>query len=154
MTPDEFADDVMPVILSAWQGNCLCAHAGFRKLISFNFDDYGAAPMALVDSEIVGYHIVHGNFTRVGEVRRTKDGDILQRYACPQCQANCEEEYNEFSISMYRSFYRFVDMPKIADCGLYLVGMRAFSQDDFLKVHDYREATSVDEFLIHIGVTP
>jgi hypothetical protein len=154
MTPDEFVNDVMPVVLSAWQTNCLCANAGFRKLLSFNFDQYGAGPMALADSEIVGQRIVRENFARVGDASRSQDGDILQRYLCPQCQTTCEEEYAEFSISMYRSFFRFLDTPHMADYGLYLVGMRAFSQDDFLKVHDFREATSVDEFLTHIGVSP
>jgi hypothetical protein len=96
MTPDEFANHVMPRILSAWRCHCLCANAGFRRLLSFNFTDY--------------------------------------------------------SISMYRSFFRFLNTPAMADYGLYLVGMRAFSRDDFMKVHDFREATSIDEFLSFIGI--
>ncbi len=153
MTPDEFANDVLPRILSAWRLRCLCANAGFRKLLSFNFADYGACPMALADSEIVGHNIVRENFTRVGDVGRSHDGDTLQRYSCPQCKAMCDEEYAEYSISMYRSFFRFLDTPEVADYGLYLVGMRAFSREDFLKVYDFREATSIDEFLAFIGVT-
>jgi hypothetical protein len=152
MTPDKFANDVMPQILSAWRSRCLCAYGGFRKLLSFNFADYGAGPMALADSEIVCQKIVRENFTRVGDVGRSLDGDILQRYSCPQCNTVCEEEYAEYSISMYRSFFRFLDTSEMADCGLYLVGMRAFSQEDFSKVHDFREASSINEFLAFIGV--
>jgi hypothetical protein len=151
MTPDEFENDVMPRILSAWHSRCLCANAGFRKLLSFNFNDYGTGPMALVDSEIIAHRIIRENFARVGDVGRSQDGDILQRYSCPQCSTKCEEEYAEYSISMYRSFFRFLDMPEMADYGLYLVGMRAFSSDDFLKVHDFREAASLNEFLASIG---
>lgn len=152
MTPDEFVNDVMPKVLSAWRSRCLCANAGFRKLLSFNFADYGAGPMALADSEIVGHHIIRENFRRVGDVGRSQDGDVLQRYSCPQCNNMCEEEYGEYSISMYRSFFRFLDTPEMAECGRFLVGMRAFSHEDFLKVHDFREANSIAEFLAYIGV--
>ena len=30
--------------------------------------------------------------------------------------------------------------------------MRAFSREDYLKVHDFREATSTDEFMSFIGL--
>ncbi|MFO0913563.1 MAG: hypothetical protein U0795_11450 [Pirellulales bacterium] len=152
MTLDEFVNDVMPRILSAWRSRCLCANSGFRKLLSFNFADYGTGPMALADSEIVSHQIIRENFARVGDVGRSQDGDVRQRYSCPQCNTMCEEEYAEYSISMDRSFFRFLDTPEMADYGLYLVGIRAFSCDDFLKVNDFREATSITEFLAFIGV--
>jgi hypothetical protein len=90
--------------------------------------------MALLDSELVGEHIVRALFPPAGDVVRTPDGEMRQRYRCPKCNTMCEEEYDEFSISMRRSHYRFPDSPDLADVGLYLVGIRAFSGDDFQRV--------------------
>jgi hypothetical protein len=108
--------------------------------------------MALLDSELVGEHIVRALFPPAGDVVRTPDGEMRQRYRCPKCNTMCEEEYDEFSISMRRSHYRFPDSPDLADVGLYLVGIRAFSGDDFQRVQDFRPAGSIEEFLTFMGI--
>lgn len=152
MTSEEFVNDVIPRLHSAWRSRCLCDCAGFRKLLSFNFEDYDAGPMALLDSELVGEQIVRAIFRPAGDVVRMPDGEMRQRYLCPKCNTMCEEEVDEFSISMRRSYYRFPDSPDLADVGLYLVGIRAFSVDDFQRVHDFRPAGSIEEFLAYMGI--
>jgi hypothetical protein len=151
MTPNDFVARVVSAAQKVWSADCFCHHGGFRKLLSFNFEDYGTGPMALIDSEIIGHHIVRKYFTCVGDVRRSSNGDIFQEYACPKCGAVCEEEYAEYSISMYRSYFRFLDGESPAPLGLFLVGVRAISQSDYLKVHDFRVAKSAEEFLVSIG---
>ncbi|MGN6546395.1 MAG: hypothetical protein ACTHK7_15180 [Aureliella sp.] len=108
--------------------------------------------MALVDSEVVGHYVIRENFLRIGEPDRSQAGDVTQRYACPQCNVMCEEHFAEYSISMSRSYFRFLDTPEMATYGLFLVGIRGFSHEDFAKVHDFHQAGSSWEFLAYLGI--
>ncbi|WP_425397558.1 hypothetical protein [Aeoliella sp.] len=152
MTPDEFAAKVLPAIEAACQSNCLCAEPGFRKLLSFDFDDYGTGPVALADSEIVGDAIVLRRFKLVGKVEDPPIGFALRRYECPQCGAVCVAQFDEYSISMNRTVFRFESPGKAAESGLYLVGFRGFKREDFAKVTDFERTESQEEFLRSLGV--
>ena len=68
MTPDEFHHSILPTILTAWERGCFCHSPGFLKLVSFNFEDYGIGPMAVVDSEILIAEIIGRRFVREGQL--------------------------------------------------------------------------------------
>jgi hypothetical protein len=153
MTPDEFRQRVLPLVLAAWEKKCLCHSAGFRKLLSFNFQDYGNGPVGLVDSEAIGHEIVRSRFKKLGEPSEGSPGEWTQRFECPQCGARCRETCEDFSIHMWRSFYRFEDTAARADVGYFLVGFYAFRREDFERVHDFQPAISEVQFLSSIGVT-
>jgi len=152
LTHEEFVHELLPKIVAAWETRCFCSSPGFRKLLAFNFCDYHSHPMTLVDSELIGHHLVRSRFPRTQEVRHSA-GEIFQEYQCPQCKTRCLESYNEYSISMYRSYYEFAGTVTRADVGLYLVGIRAFSKHDFDAVTDYREAASKQEYFQTLGAT-
>src|SRR3954464_3600009 len=116
MTPKEFAADVLPVIKASWQSHCLCSNPGFRKLLSFNFQDYRdrpstlvdrAGPMALMDSEIVGHHIIVSTFARAACPPNSPDQDKVRIYTCPRCETRCQQTWEQYSINMERSYYQF-----------------------------------------------
>lgn len=146
VTPDEFRETVLPQIVSAWERQCLCASAGFLKLVSFDFGDYDTRPVGLADTEIVIGSIIRERFTRQGEMSH-QAGDRLQRYVCPQCQAACAEHYAEYNIWMYRTCVRYDASPALAPCGYYLVGHYGFERADFEKVRDFQKAASTEQFL-------
>ncbi len=147
MTPDEFQKRIVPTVVAAWERKCFCRSPGFRKLASFNFEDYGIGPVALVDSEILIQEIIRGRCTRDGEPTNDGHGTTFQAYRCPRCGARCRETYAEYSISMYRSFVLFDNAPKTASSGVYLVGFYGFTQADFAKVHDFRPTSDEAEFM-------
>lgn len=151
-TSEKFIGEILPVILASWGAHCFCVSPGFRKLLSFNFEDYGTSVMQLVDAELVGYHVVKANFDPVGGMWK-RNGDTIQLYRCKRCSARCEQIYADYSLVAYRSYYRFLDEAKPAAVGVYLIGMQGFSIEDYKKVHDFREAASVSEFLGFLGVT-
>ena len=106
MTPDEFRDRVLPRIVTAWDAHCLCQSPGFRKLLSFNFRDYGRRTIGLADAEILIQEIIRRTFIRQGEPT-SDQGELAQVYLCPQCGGSCTELYAEFSVSMYHSCVTF-----------------------------------------------
>ena len=81
MTPEAFHKSVLPIDYGALSEHCLCSHSGFRKLLSFNFADYGTSPMALFDSEtVIDCFLRHDLCRRIGEYGRNSDGDGVQNY--------------------------------------------------------------------------
>ena len=154
MTPDEFQKRIVPTIIAAWERGCFCRSPGFRKLVSFNFEDYGIGPVALADSEILIQEIIRGRFTRDGEANSDGMGTSSQVYRCPKCGARCTETYAEYSVSMFRSFVIFETVPEKAASGIYLVGFRGFKQADFAKIRDFRLTSDEDEFLASLPVIP
>ena len=146
MTPDGFRESVLPTLKDAWQQNCFCANPAFRKLLSFNFDDYGIGPTGLADSEISIDEIIRQQF----EKRESKDlggGQVKQSFRCPQCDTTCTEHFREFSINMYQSYVLFENQPPPSPHALFLVGWFGFKSDEFEKIHDFEMASSTDLFL-------
>lgn len=111
MTPDEFRHRVLPTVLASWERGCFCRTPGFLKLVSFKFEDYGVAPMAVVDSEILIAEIIGKRFPREGQLTYGV-AERVQAYRCPQCNARCQATYEDYSISMYRSFVLFENAPR------------------------------------------
>ena len=146
MTPDEFRHRVLPTVLASWERGCFCRTPGFLKLVSFKFEDYGVAPMAVVDSEILIAEIIGKRFPREGQLTYGV-AERVQAYRCPQCNARCQATYEDYSISMYRSFVLFENAPEKASTGIYLVGLYGPNLVAFPKVHDFRLAVDEAEFL-------
>lgn len=151
MNPDEFRDSVLPSVVAAWGDRCFCGNPGFRKLISFDFRDYGIGPTALADAEILIEAIVRKRFTRQHEPE-SHDGETLQVYSCPQCALSCTERYAEFSISMYQSTVSYDGHPALAARGLFLVGFYGFSRKQFEKIDDFEAAPTADEFIRRLTI--
>lgn len=153
MTPEEFRNSIVPFVYGAISSRCLCAHPGFRKLLSFNFVDYCRSPMALVDSEmIIDCFIRTGLCSTDSQVSTNSDGDTIQYYTCADCGTHITEFYAEFSVSMYRTYCKFDGLIEPATKSLYLVGIRGFDQKHFERVHDFSLTTSTSDFLSSIGI--
>jgi hypothetical protein len=147
MTPDEFRQRVLPQVVAAWDAGCFCRSGGFRKLVSFNFRDYGTGPLGLADAEILIGAIVREKFARRREPT-SEQGQVTHYHRCPQCGASCTELYEDFNIHMYCSYVTFEDQgPPAAGVGHYLVGFYGFGLDDFAKVTDFRRTESIEEFV-------
>ena len=146
MTPDEFRESVLPTIKNAWQQKCLCDNMVFRKLVSFDFDDYGIGPTGLVDGEILIDEIIRKNFEKTGDVAE-EIGAIYQRFRCPQCGSECIELWREFNINMSISHVLFDNQPKRSDDAYYLVGFFGFSRDDFANISDFKRSPTSHIFL-------
>ena len=146
MTPDEFQKRILPPIFSAWEERCFCRNHSFLKLVSFDFEDYGIGPLALMDSEIVIQAIIGRRFLREG-TPSYKQGSSAQVYCCPKCGARCRLTYEDYSISMWRSFVLFEAAPEKAASGLYLVGFHGFTVANVPRIHDFRQASDEAEFL-------
>ncbi len=151
MTPAEFHEHVLPELLSRWERQCFCSAPGFRKLISFNFREYGdLSPLALADAEIVIQALICERFIRIensSPQENEQTSERVQEFECPQCQARCTATFEQFNIHMERSFVTFADLRPAADEGLYLVGFFGFRADEHEKIHDFRHTMSVQEFI-------
>ena len=146
MTPDEFRESVLPAIEKAWQDQCLCDSPVFRKLVSFNFDDYGVGPTGLADAEILIDEIIRKKFEKTGDVTE-EISSISQRFRCPRCGSACTEFWREFNINMSFSHVLFDKQPKRSDDAYYLVGFFGFARHDFANVSDFHRSPSTDDFL-------
>jgi len=144
MTPDEFRSHALPQILTAWQEGCFCASPGFRKLLSFDFQNYEIGPVGLADSEILIDSIIRKEFKSLSESGTFETTTI---YECPNCGTTCTECYADYSINMYRSTVTFDGDPAPAGEGLYLVGFYGFNREEFARIIDFRRTESVEEFV-------
>lgn len=86
MTPDEFQKRILPPIFSAWEERCFCRNHSFLKLVSFDFEDYGIGPLALMDSEIVIQAIIGRRFLR--EERRATSRVAAPKYIAVRSAAH------------------------------------------------------------------
>lgn len=152
MTPEEFAKKIVPKI-SVATNKCLCTSKGFRKLLSFNFENYRRllpvtriAPTALADAEILIQKLIREGFVRVGSPKSAQGG-TRQEYRCPRCGIGCIEIYTEYSINMARSFVLFNDDVPLLSKGYFLVGFYGFEEKDFKRINDFERAKNVDEFI-------
>jgi hypothetical protein len=82
---------------------CPCRFPRFRSVVGFNFEDHGIAPHALHETQTL-----IAICTRHEKGMYTQEGNPEEeiRYTCSVCGAAILEEYDEYSISMWRSFLR------------------------------------------------
>ena len=113
MTPEEFTNQVLPNLKESVQEGCLCSSDGFRKVVSFNFEDYRflnlgpeIAPTGLADSEILIQEFIRTRY--ISERSKSPSPSVtIQVFQCPVCRSKCIETYSEYSISMNRSYVKF-----------------------------------------------
>lgn len=141
ITPDQFNSNVVAAVKEA----CRCDVAGFQKLISFNFEDYGIAPTLLWDSEILIHEVIRNGFEALDEGIQ-RQGDSRRRYRCKVCCRICTETYTEYSINMYRSFVLFEEDLRASE-GEYVLGLRGFEEKDFDKITDFARSEDFDSYL-------
>ena len=151
MSPEDFKRQVIFRVATQWERGCLCHHPGFRKLLSFNFQDYGMSPMQCIDTEILAQHVTTQYFRVVQE--RKLHSDHITGLVCLNCKAHSEATYSEYSISMYRTCIRYIGLPPSANHGLFIIGIHGFSQTAIESVHDFKPASNLAEFLQSIGVS-
>lgn len=151
MTPEEFRNEVLPRLISSCETRCLCSSPAFRKLIRFDFRDYGIGPVGLADAEILIDELIRQKMTPTSP-SQTHAGVDSQTYTCPRCGAACTVDWEDFSINMARSVARFDGAPTRAPAALYLVGFYGFDADEFAMVTDFEQAMQVEEFLDQFDV--
>jgi hypothetical protein len=103
------------------------------------------APVGLADTEVLIGEIIRNRFEKGDDVEASDE--IRQRFLCPKCGQSCIESYAEFNIHMYRSTVRFEDGGRRAATGLFLTGFYGFDGEDFLKIPDFQQTESIDDFL-------
>lgn len=143
----EFRSDVLPSILSAWELHCFCENPQFLKLICFKFEDYRPrVPANLVDSEIVIAELICKRFQHIGEPDRLKRTGP-QTWRCPQCCRLFLMNYQDYSISMYRTFVQPLEFLPIAPIGFYLIGFRSFAEFRLASITDFQFSESAPKFI-------
>jgi hypothetical protein len=136
----------VPELLRRWENRCFCRNGQFLKLISFNFENYGRSPMALMDTELVIVSLVIGRFERVQDW--DAGGERADR--CPKCGEVFLTRYEQYSINMERQTSRPRNaLPMAAAIGQYCVGFSYFahSEHGLKKITDYRLVSSVEAFI-------
>ena len=146
MSPDDFRESIISHLVPAWEKKCFCAIPAFRKLISFNFADYGIGPVGLVDSEMLIHEIIRQKFEKQGDTRSVQ-GKSIATFTCPQCKRICTDTYEDFSISMYRSYVTFDGDAPVTTGVLYLIGFFGFDGSDFAKINDFHKALTPNAFI-------
>ena len=154
MSPDEFTHDVLPVIVRAWEGGCLCAAPGFLKLMSFDFAKYSlgwATPMALYDVEAIGNEIIGKRFEKLSDWADAAGGYAKRQIReCPRCRTRCEVTFTQYNINFDCCRYDFGDQRRrAAKEGLYLVGFYGLGRRR--RFSGFRQARTTLEFLEAIG---
>jgi hypothetical protein len=108
LSPEAYTAEVLPVLVKRWQRRCFCGSPGFLKLLSFDFQDYGNVPAALLDSEIAWGAIIGKHFTPAGGWAEV--GEEQQRtFRCPQCGLELRTRSEQYSISMWTTSSRPTD---------------------------------------------
>lgn len=146
MTPAEYQEQVLPEILSALGDRCICKLPGLRKLLSFNFEDYGAGPMACADTEILIQSLLrdgNANYTA------TPDAEGNYTFLCSTCGTALVEHFEDYSINMYRSYIEYDQRRSVH--GRYLVGFRSFTIADRDRIDDFTEAESKEAYLEYLA---
>jgi hypothetical protein len=174
MTPDDFQRTVVPDVIASWERRCFCANPGFRKLLSFNFEDYNPklrepsslnwltigwlwfrtrrhiGPLALADSEILGTEIIIKRFTRLeGPPAHPRSSEHFATYRCPRCAAICCGYSEQYSINMDRTYFLFDGAPSPAPSGVYLVGFYGYDRGS--RIPDFTLIADRAAFLASIG---
>jgi hypothetical protein len=148
ITPEEFVRDVVPELQRRWAERCYCANPAFVKLVSFDFRDYGVAPMQMADAEAVIRYVIFERFIPVRAWVDSDGGsDRLDR--CPQCASVFQSRFDQYSISMERTTSHPIEPRPKAAVGYFVVGFRYFahSQDALARVTDFERASSVADFI-------
>ena len=143
LTPEQFRSDALPLVIDAWQRGCFCHNAGFRRMTTLDI-----APNALADAQILIHHIVEQRFVPDGRWM-SASGQQSRSFHCPQCDANCVVISEDFSISMHRSYVRWLSTrPTIEAKAPYLVGFYGF--DPPSHVDGFQRVTSPAEFVAEL----
>ncbi|MBN2716542.1 MAG: hypothetical protein JXX14_11865 [Deltaproteobacteria bacterium] len=148
MTPAQYVQMVMPRLREKWDARCFCESPQFRKLVSFNFENYPfLSPLALADAEILISAFIRQRFHPDGAAVN-KGMDVFQRYICPQCGAGMTTCFTEFSISMNRTYVSFDSVAsQVAPVGYYLIGVSGFDVQQFSDVPDFLPAQDAIAYL-------
>jgi hypothetical protein len=148
ITSEEFEKHVTPELLRRWEIHCYCRNQKFLKLISFDFHNYKAAPIALIDAELIINGIIFKRFEPVrGWITSEGGADRLDR--CPQCGEIFKSRYDQYSINMDRTTTRPCSSLPVAQVGDYVAGFYYFTkyEDELQRIIDFQVANSVAEFI-------
>lgn len=150
-TPSQFQAQVLPALLRRWDSHCFCRNGNFLKLIAFDFRDYDIGPTRLEDSEQIVAGLVFPRFEALGDW--TEAGRSLR---CPQCGAQFQSQYEQFSINMDCTTTRAVNPLPMAPVGRFLIGYQYFAgaEEEIEKIGDFQLADSIEQFIAELSATP
>ena len=142
--PQEFAARVVPELLRRYDAHCFCRNPNFLKLVSFNFQNYGIAPVQLYDTELMIEQVARKRFE---PVKPWNGGEQIDR--CRQCRTEFATHWDQYSIAMDRTTMSPVGKLPQAKTGLYVTGFRYFAKEEheLAKITDFEVAESVDAFV-------
>lgn len=137
---------VLPqLVTERWRQGCFCRSARFRKLVAFDFRDYGHTPAVLLDAEILISEVIEKQFVPLrSEPSRQAS---IHVYRCPQCAACFQVESEQFSVWMWCTVARAIDRPAPAGPARYLLWIHSFESFRFTAVRDYLQTDDVDDYL-------
>jgi hypothetical protein len=150
-TPPQFQAQVLPELLRRWDSHCFCRNGNFLKLIAFDFRDYDIGPARLEDSEQIVAGLIFPRFEALGDW--TEAGRTLR---CPQCGAQFQSQYEQFSINMDCTTTRPVNPLPMAPVGRFLIGYQYFAgaDEEIARISDFKLADSVEKFIADLSVPP
>jgi len=97
---------------------CPCLFPRFRKLVTFNFEDYGMVPTACLESHLIIDLALRGpkKVYRATSEPTSDQGESTWLHECSRCGSMIAEHYADYSINMFREYLDFVEL-KAADIG-------------------------------------
>lgn len=134
---------------------CPCRFPRFRKLVSFNFQDHGIGPTGCCESEMLIRMARTGPDAVYAATAEPAEGpDAGKPHKCTRCGAQITEYYEDYSISMYRTYLRFERLPA-ADLGAdvelpmpLINGFYGFRRDEWSALDGlFRRGSSVEAFV-------
>jgi hypothetical protein len=145
MTPDDFRLAIVPRLALMKPDCCLCSNRSFRKLISFEFQDYGIAPTGLADAEVLINEVLRDKLRY-----RLKTSNTGGTFTCLACQSVLVETYDEYSISMSRSTIAWDEKKTVR--GSYVVGFFGFTGADYARINDF-DSVELENLVAMLGLT-
>ena len=155
VTDDQFirwlSDDFRPL---AQSHGCMCRFPRFRHLVQFFHTDYGAGPVMCRETETLIHHIFRGE--RLGYTITSRDTRGRFVAVCSTCHTEWAEDYDEYSISFYRTFAR-PNLPCSSPAGATVVdpfpliwGFGGFQQTDIATVMRRFRLSTLSDFATYM----
>jgi len=114
--------------------------------MAFDFSNYGISPLALVDSEMLIQELLRAPESGYDKAMDEESGNWL--FTCKHCGSKLKEHYDEYSISMCRSYVEWQHGSKHR--GNYLVGFYGFDLKNVSRIGDYRKVANALDYISSI----
>jgi hypothetical protein len=151
----ESVSSIIPILLDI---ACPCRFPRFRRAVGFNFEEFGAGPVACRDTEELVIASYHGTTAFLQQRSERWIQDSTHRgYQCNVCLASWEAVFTDYNINMSRPYLRaqtqvLPDVGAEAELPFPIVsGFRAFKEVDVKKcAADYKQV-ALQEFVSYMS---